>query len=149
MLPCRIARPLYTGQIFLSMKIHRPSRTQHLAFYITMTDAILQSICENIFTELGPGHSESVYCRALSIGLHNLHICHETERVFPLSYKGIHVGVCRPDFILEHHYAIEIKSVAQLTSTHRLQLQRYLRIPGLNTGMLINFGPNGVDTIKL
>ena len=114
-----------------------------------MTDTLLQDLCKNIFFELGPGHSESVYCRAMSVGLNELRVVHEIERVFPLFYKGIHVGVCRPDLVINHHFAVEVKCVAQLTATHRLQLQRYLRIQGLDAGMLINFGPTGIDTYKM
>ena len=51
--------------------------------------------------------------------------------------------------IINHHFAVEVKCVAQLTATHRLQLQRYLRIQGLDAGMLINFGPTGIDTYKM
>jgi len=111
-----------------------------------MTIELVKSVAENVYFTLGAGHSESVYARALAVGLQKEHHVNiETERVFPLTYLNEYIGFCRPDIIIDKTIVLEIKCLAQLSSTQRLQLLRYLRLPLIQKGLLINFGPTQVD----
>ena len=110
-----------------------------------MTTEVIKEIAENVYMELGSGHSESVYARALCIGLQKQAISLEAEKVFPLTYLNEYIGFCRPDIIVEKTIVIEVKCLSQIGLTQRHQLLRYLRLPILRKGILINFGPHQVD----
>ena len=111
-----------------------------------MTPSQISVLASDVFKALGPGHAETVYVRALTVGLTNSQIPFELERTFPLTYKDVYIGTCRPDLIIDKTIVVEVKCVAQLSATHKLQLQRYLRLPLITQGLLINFGPHEVDS---
>ena len=58
----------------------------------------------------------------------------------PLVYKGerLECGY-RTDLIVENSLIVEIKAVERLLPIHEAQLISYLRLSGMNTGLLINF----------
>jgi len=76
-------------------------------------------------------------------------LCHELSTAgiqcerqvpMPLVYKGerLECGY-RTDLIVENSLIVEIKAVERLLPIHEAQLISYLRLSGMNTGLLINF----------
>lgn len=106
---------------------------------------IVKTAAENVLKDLGPGHSEVVYANAMAVELRPLVQKVEQEKIVTIQYKDIHVGVCRLDFVLDDTFVIEIKSVSQTTLSHHTQLKRYLRLPLVTHGVLINFGTRELD----
>jgi len=106
---------------------------------------IVKTAAENVLKSLGPGHSEIVYANAMAVELRPLVQKVEQEKIFTLQHKNVHVGFCRLDFVLDDTFVIEIKSVSQTTLTHHTQLKRYLRLPFVTQGVLINFGTRELD----
>ena len=93
-----------------------------------------------VHDELGWGLLEPVYNEALHLELCDQGINSEREKHLPCYYKH---------HKLEKHYQmdlvvddiiIELKSVSELTSVHRMQLFNYLRLTKKPVGLLINFG---------
>lgn len=111
----------------------------------TMISKTIQSLAEDVHMVLGAGHSESLYARALGVALQKKQINYEAEKVFPLMYKDEYIGFCRPDLIIDKKIVVEIKCLGQISGTQRLQLLRYMRLPCITEGILINFGPQQVD----
>ena len=98
---------------------------------------------------LGPGLLESVYRNALSIELGFNEISFERERVVSVTYRGLAIGDFRPDFTVENRVVVEIKSASAHDRVFDAQVLTYLRLTGLRTGLLLNFGrPVLKDGIK-
>jgi GxxExxY protein len=94
----------------------------------------------DVHQALGPGLLESAYEMALchELGLRGLH--YERQKLLPLIYKGIAVEPgYRLDLLVEGRLIIELKAVDRLSEVHEVQVLTYLRLTGLNLGLLINF----------
>ena len=73
----------------------------------------------------------------------------DREKPFPVLYRGVKIGDYRPDLVVEKRVVVEIKSVERLDSAFSAQVLTYLRVTGLNVGLLLNFGrPVLKDGIK-
>jgi GxxExxY protein len=89
---------------------------------------------------LGPGLLESAYeaCLAFEINDRGLNV--ETQVPLPVIYKDVQLGCgYRLDLLVEDQVIVELKSVEALNDVHRAQLLSYLKISGLQVGLLINF----------
>jgi len=101
---------------------------------------------------LGPGLLESAYeeCMFYELSKHNLLV--EKQKPMPLVYDEVKLNVgYRLDFLIEHKFVLEIKSVESLNDIHLAQILTYLRLSGCKLGMLINFNTlqfkNGVKRV--
>ena len=102
---------------------------------------------QQVFTEMGSGHSESVYEAAMAIELsYNDQIV--TRQVpCPLIYRGYTVGVGYIDILIPG-LPIELKSVAKLAPKDVQQVRKYLQAMDLENGLLINFG-NDLEIVEV
>jgi len=98
-----------------------------------------------VFNTLGFGFLESVYQKALSIELSKQSFNHETESPLKVYYNGQVVGDFYVDLFVEDQIIVELKSVRVLNKAHEVQLVNYLTATQKNVGLLINFGPEGVE----
>ena len=94
-----------------------------------------------VHNELNWGLLEAVYNEALHLELLDQGINSEREQALSCYYKH---------HKLEKHYQmdlvvgdiiIELKSVAELNSSHRAQLFNYMRLTKISIGILYNFAP--------
>jgi len=60
-----------------------------------------------------------------------------TERI--IGSAIVRVGDYKPDFIVENAVVLEIKSVLKYEPVFLAQMLTYLRITGLNRGLILNF----------
>lgn len=93
------------------------------------------------YNHLGYGQFESVYRKAL---LHEMRLRELTvseERSFDVRYKEVVVGLFRVDLLVEDRIVVEVKSTPTLAAADRRQLSNYLRVTGLEVGLLLHFGP--------
>ncbi|AIF53739.1 GxxExxY protein [Pelosinus sp. UFO1] len=102
---------------------------------------------------LGPGYLESVYEQALSLELILRKIPFESQKSLAINYKGHLIGEGRLDLLVDKVLIIELKAVESLMPIHNAQLLSYLKITGLQLGLLINFNVtslrNGIKRIIL
>jgi GxxExxY protein len=108
---------------------------------------LVLAIAADIFEQLGSGHGEAVYVKALGVGLAAKNIAFETERTFPIFYMNTFVGTCRPDLVVGKTFIVEVKAVLQISATHLTQLNRYLRLPKISEGIILNFGQSKVHDV--
>jgi GxxExxY protein len=71
---------------------------------------------------LGCGFIESVYANSLLIELRKAGIVFEREKVFPVIYDDVEVGVFQADLFVENRIIVELKSVEVLAVAHSVQL---------------------------
>lgn len=94
---------------------------------------------------LGCGFVESVYANALLIELRNAGIVYEREKVYPVLYEGVEVGVFKADLVIENSLIVEMKSVDALAAAHSVQLGNYLSAAQIELGLLLNFGTKSLE----
>jgi len=98
---------------------------------------------------LGPGLLESVYEEALCVELGLRRIQFARQVPVGVTYKRRRVGEARLDLLVNQRLVVELKSVDGIAPIHVAQLLSYLKITGLNLGLLINFNvPMLRDGIK-
>jgi len=89
---------------------------------------------------LGSGHKEGIYHKALALEFKKWGLSFTEEKVTPVIYEGINVGVYKPDFIVEDKVLIEIKAVPFIIRNHLEQMRHYLSSTNYKLGLLVNFG---------
>jgi GxxExxY protein len=106
---------------------------------------VIKEIANDVYEELGSGHTEAVYHRAMEIGLrlHKDKIKYESGKVLELTYRGYYVGEGFADLLVgagDDTIAVELKAVAQNMGRHEeQQLRNYMKVLKVNRGLLINF----------
>jgi len=108
----------------------------------------MQKLAEQVWEELGPGYTESIYHNALEVLLRERNIQYETERIIPVTFHNHVVGNLRADLIVEGTIIVELKSVKNLTEAYRQQLRNYMKLLNYSHGFLINFGGTELDIEK-
>ena len=98
-----------------------------------------------VFNELGFGFLESVYKKAMIIELAKNNLKVEAEKPLKVYYDNQVVGDFYIDLFVEDLLVVELKSVQNLAKEHEVQLVNYLNALKKDIGLLINFGPTGVD----
>ncbi len=69
----------------------------------------------------------------------------EPEKPLKVYYDNQVVGNFFVDLFVEETVIVELKSVENLTKAHEVQLVNYLTGLKKDIGLLINFGPSGVE----
>lgn len=93
-------------------------------------------VCYN----LGEGFLESVYQNAMMIELSKLNLHVEKEKQINVYYvDNTLIGNFKADILVENFLILELKTVAELTKAHEMQLVNYLKATRINDGLLINF----------
>lgn len=102
----------------------------------------------NVYNELGFGHKESVYQKALAIELDKKGIGYKREKALSIKYQDKKVGMYKPDFIIEDKIILELKAVKYIPKSHENQLVYYLQGTGYKLGLLVNFGSSPLTIIR-
>nr|WP_319491171.1 GxxExxY protein [uncultured Desulfobacter sp.] len=103
---------------------------------------------------LGPGLLESTYHKCLAHELELKGVGFESEWPMPISYKGIDLDCgYRVDLFVDKKLIVELKAVEQIIGIHKAQLLTYMKLAGIDTGLLINFNvqklKDGIQRFKL
>ena len=98
-----------------------------------------------VFNELGFGFLESIYKKAMIIELTKSDLKVESEKPLKVYYDNQVLGDFFIDLYVEDKVIVELKSVQNLVKEHEVQLVNYLQGLQKDIGLLINFGPSGVD----
>ncbi len=98
-----------------------------------------------VFNTLGFGFLESVYKKAMIIELGKDGLRVEAEKALKVYYDNQIVGDFYVDLFVEEMVVVELKSVENMVKAHEVQLVNYLNGMKKEIGLLINFGPSGVE----
>jgi len=105
----------------------------------------IRGILFDVGNHLWPGLPEADYQQAISIGLGKQNIPHTLEKQFQVNYCDVEVGRYYCDIIVDDKVILELKVQPNLTPLHRAQILSYLRVTGLELGLLVNFGGAKVE----
>ncbi len=104
-----------------------------------ISEAVIGAAIE-VHRHLGPGLLESVYEQALCHELHLRSLNFRRQQSVPISYKGAKLAAdLRLDLIVQEKVIVDLKAKEQLSPIDRPQLLTYLRLTGLQLGLIINF----------
>ncbi len=107
---------------------------------------IVRGCIFRVFNNLGPGLLESAYEAALFHEITKEGLSVKQQVPMPMIYDTIRVDVgYRLDLLVEEKVIIEVKSVEMLQNVHHKQLLTYLRLSGMQLGLLVNFNTDDIS----
>jgi GxxExxY protein len=108
--------------------------------YINEVTGAVVSSAMKVHSLLGPGLLESAYQACLAHELRSRGFNVAIQVALPVVYEGkkLEVGY-RIDLAVEGKVIVEVKSVEAIHPIHQAQLLSYMRLSGMNVGLLINF----------
>ncbi len=92
-----------------------------------------------VLNEMGHGLHEKSYENALVVEFGLRRIPSVQQARFPVLYKGVQVSEYVPDLIAFNQLIIDTKVIERITDHERGQMLNYLRIAGLQVGLILNF----------
>ena len=103
-----------------------------------VTNAIIGAAIA-VHRELGPGHLEAVYQKALAIEFDYRGIAYERELAVTVTYRGQVVGEGRMDFLVEGKVVVDLKAAESVSPVFVKQMISYLKMTRHRLGLVINF----------
>jgi len=116
--------------------------------YKDLSYAIRHSAFE-IHNALGPGHKEVVYQNALAAELEKRSIAFSREKKIDVLYRNKKVGIYQPDFVIDEKIIVELKTLPFTGQQEKKQLWNYLKGSPYRLALLINFGTQKVEIMKV
>lgn len=105
-----------------------------------LTEKIIAA-CFKVHTALGPGLKEKMYENALKIALDQDALRHSAEKSYVVKFDNKRIGILRIDLVVDDNVIVEIKAVSGIVpKIFEHQILSYLKISGLQIGLLVNFG---------
>ena len=93
-----------------------------------------------VHKNLGPGLLESAYEECLCHELNLRGLSFKKQKPLSVTYKGLKLDCgYRLDVVVENLVILELKSCEKIEPIHKAQLLTYLKLTGLNLGLLLNF----------
>jgi len=92
-----------------------------------------------VLNELGHGLREKTYERALCIELRHQGLFVDTQKAYPVFYRGDHIDDYIPDIEIEGRLIVEVKTTESIVDEHIGQVLNYLRISRVEAGVIVNF----------
>jgi len=92
-----------------------------------------------VLNELGHGLLEKPYENALVVEFGTNKIPVQQQPRFEVKYKGVQVGGYVPDLVAYGKLVVDTKVIEQITDHELGQMTNYLKITGLQVGIILNF----------
>jgi len=99
----------------------------------------------DVYNELGAGHHEKVYQRALAQIFTEKGLKYNEQTYFPLKYHEKIIGKCYLDFLINEAIVVEIKKGNNFSKRNIEQVLEYMKTSKLKLAILINFGTDAVS----
>lgn len=102
-----------------------------------------------VCNELGPGHKEKHFQRALAIAFRLAKIRFREQVPVVLAFQGETIGRYYIDFVIEDKLVLEIKQGEYFASSNIKQALDYLKALNLQLAILANFTDKGVKVKRI
>ncbi len=93
-----------------------------------------------VYNNFGTGFLESVYENSLLIKLQNSGLKAHSQMPLSVYYREQVVGEFKADILVNDAVLLELKAVKRIEEVHKAQLINYLKVTGLEIGLILNFG---------
>ena len=105
----------------------------------SLTERVIGALIE-VHRHLGPGVLESAYEECLCHELSLRGIAFRRQVSIPVEYKGVRLDCgYRADLVVDGRVLVELKTVDALHPIHRAQVSTYLKLAGVEIGLVVNF----------
>jgi GxxExxY protein len=111
-----------------------------------MTELIFKQECHKIvgcamevLNTVGHGFHEKIYENGLVVDFKIQGIPAVQQPEFPIMYKSVELGKYIPDLICFEQVIVDAKTIEKITDHEIGQMLNYLKVTGLQVGLLINF----------
>lgn len=108
----------------------------------------IKKAANHVFKTLGAGFSERIYHNAMEVLLKRNNIPFESELVVPVMFEDVKVGEVRADLVIDDKIVVELKSVRSIKEDHCTQCGMYMKLLGINSGVVINFPCNDDEEVE-
>jgi ATP-dependent DNA helicase RecG len=98
---------------------------------------------------IGLGHKENIYQKALEQEFLNSDINFEKEKQINIIYNNKKIGVYQTDFVVEDKIIIELKALPFIDNTEKRQIWTYLKGSGYKLALLVNFSSKDVEIRRI
>ena len=98
----------------------------------------------NVKKELGLGHKEAIYQKALAEEFKKNGLAFDKEKSIDIKYNSKKIGIYRPDFVVENSVILELKALPFVGKFEKQQVWHYLKGSNYKIALLINFGRDDV-----
>lgn len=112
--------------------------------YEDLTYKIRGAIFE-VKRNLGLGHKEVIYQRALEEEFKKIKLNFEREKNIDIKYNNKKIGIYKPDFIVENKIILEIKKLPFLGKFEKEQVWHYLKGSKFQLALLVNFAQEDIQ----
>ena len=101
----------------------------------------IQGAVFEVYREIGCGFLEAVYQECLEEEFRRQAIPFLSQAELQIEYKGeILKQTYKPDFICYDKIIVELKAVKEIVNENQAQVINYLKVTGMELGLLVNFG---------
>lgn len=98
----------------------------------------------DVYNNLGPGHKEKYYQKAVSKAFKGSNIVFQEQVHSPIIFQDENVGEYFLDFLINGKVVLEIKSGEKFLKQNISQVYSYLKSTNLKLGILANFTKDGL-----
>lgn len=109
----------------------------------------IMNIAFELHNTMAPGFTENIYEAAFIYELERHKLIFEQQKPIYVRYKGIDLGFYKLDLVVEEKIIIELKEVSALSDIFKQQVRSYLKASNLELGLLINFGAQRLEAIRI
>lgn len=102
-----------------------------------------------VYNQLGPGHKEIIYQKALEKELININLNYEREKNIDVKYDNKKIGNYVPDFIVENKILVELKALPFVGKLEKKQIWSYLKSTNYRLALLVNFGSDKLQIDRI
>jgi len=109
----------------------------------------IRFVLYDVYNTLGPGLREETYKIATLAEMRRRQMKAACEVEIEIVFKGEVIDSYRLDIIVEDKVILELKAVDEFHPRHKAQLLSYLKASKLRLGLLVNFGSDKLEVVRL
>ena len=109
------------------------------ADYLERQTYTLIGFAMKLLNAIGHGFHEKTYENGLVVDMEKNSIPYSKQENFPIEYEGEEIARFIPDLIAYNRIIIDTKTIDRITDRERGQMLNYLKVTGLNLGLILNF----------
>lgn len=109
----------------------------------------IRNIIFTVRKNIGLGHKEVIYQKAIKEELYKNNIAFEAEKIININYDNKKIGVYRPDFVIDNKIILEIKALPFIGNVEKRQVWNYLKGSEYKLALLVNFSNKTADIHRI